>query len=168
MLSRAPSAASDLARALPDTVAADSAPSDSLRRADSLRATALRADSLARARDAARPDFRAFWPRFLAAAERGPDALRPLAAFSDRLPADDFAALYARAFEDDVFTPRVRALTARDFRREGTARSVSVLVGFDSEGAVVPQDEAVTESSVTLAFEIVGGAYRLVEIASAG
>ena len=138
-------------------------------RLDSLRRDSLGRDSLAPApappppADAAPagPDFRAFWPRFRAAVEAGPDRAAGLAAFSDRLPRDRWADTWARAF-DGPFRPGVLALTARDFARDGEARRATVVVGYDADGAVVRQDEAVRESRLALRFEVVDGAYRLV------
>ena len=128
---------------------------DSLR-ADSLRRDSLRADSLAQA---ARPDFRAFFPRFRAAAEAGTAA----GLATDGVDRDLLAAALAPPFRAGVL-----ALTARDFAREGTARTAVVVVGYDTEGRVVPQDEADTESAVVLRFDVVDGAYRLVAVDLAG
>lgn len=157
-----------------DTVYADSGlfvdPSlrlDSLR-ADSLRRDSLRQDSLARAVPAD-PDFRTFWPEFRRAVESGPDAVRQLASFSGRLGEAAFDEwLHDAAFGDGPFRSRVLALTPRDFERDGTAREVLILIGYNADGDVVPEDEAETESSVSLRFEVVGDAYRLVEISPAG
>ncbi|WP_412060244.1 hypothetical protein [Rubrivirga sp. IMCC45206] len=128
---------------------------DSLR-ADSLRRDSLRADSLAQA---ARPDFRAFFPRFRAAVQAGTAA----ALATDGVDRELLAAALAPPFRAGVL-----ALTARDFAREGTARTVSVIVGFDVEGTVVPVDEADTESAAFLRFDVVDGAYRLVAVDLAG
>ncbi len=157
-----------------DTVYADSGlfvdPSlrpDSLRR-DSLRRDSLRADSVRQAR-AARPDFRPFWPGFLRAVRSGPDAVAALTAFSDVLPRDAFDdALYPAVFSDGPFRDGLLGLTARDFRRDGTRRAVTVTVGYDADGRVVREDEAVTESAAVLTFDVVDGAYRLVRIDLAG
>ena len=139
---------------------------DSLR-ADSLRRDSLRQDSLARA--AARPDFRTFWPRFRRAVEVSRDSVAARTAFSDALPRAAFdSLLYDAAFADSLVRPRILALTARDFRRDGLRRDVTVTVGFDADGRSVPEDEAVTESAVVLTFDVVGGAYRLVRIQRAG
>ena len=153
-----------------DTVYADSGlfadPSlrpDSLG-ADSLRRDSLRQDSLRRAQ-AARPDFRTFWPDFRRAVQSGPDAVAALTAFSASLSRDDFdAALYPGVFEEGPFRDGVLDLTARDFRRDGPRRIVTVTVGYGADGDVVPEDEAVTESAAVLTFDVVGGAYRLVRI----
>lgn len=140
---------------------------DSLR-ADSLRRDSLRQDSLRQAQ-AARLDFRSFWPEFLRAVRSGPEAVAALTAFSDALPRDAFdETLYPAAFEDEAFRAGVLDLTARDFRREGTRRVVAVTVGFDADGEVVAEDEAVTESAAILAFDVVDGTYRLVRIDLAG
>lgn len=126
---------------------------------DSLRAdSATAGDSLAPA--ASGPDFRAFWPRFQRALRSRPDSV---AALSRLRP----GSAPAEAVEGP-FLDRALALTARDFRRDGPARDVQIRVGYDAEGAVVREDEAVTESSVALRFEVVEGAYRLVRVDVAG
>ncbi len=152
-----------------DTVYADSGPFvDPRLRPDSLRLDSLRRDSLARdsvRRAVAAPDFRVAWPAFVAAIRRDRAAVRALAAFSDRLPEADFPALYDAALGPGPFRDGVLALTARDFRRAGTARQATVTVGYGADGHVVPEDEAVTESTATLRFDVVDGAYRLVGLA---
>lgn len=157
-----------------DTIYADSGlyvdPSlrlDSLR-ADSLRRDSLRRDSLVRGA-AARPDFRTFWPAFVEAVRQGPAAVAARTAFSASLTREEFDAMvYEHAFGADPFRAGVLALTARDFERDGTAREARVVVGYGADGEIVPQDEAETESSVGLRFEVVDGAYRLVRVAFAG
>lgn len=154
-----------------DTVYADSGlfvdPSlrpDSLR-ADSLRRDSLRLDSLARAADVTAPDFRTFWPRFRAALEDGPAAAAPFVALEDA--GEPVEATLARVLEG-AFLDGALALTARDFRRDATSRTARVVVGYDADGNVVPQEEALTESSVTLRFDVLEGAYRLVGLEVAG
>lgn len=139
---------------------------DSLR-ADSLRRDSLLQDSLARV-EARRPDFRAFWPTFREAIEEGLEAASARAAFSDSLARADFEDTWFPALAEPPFRAGVLALTARDFRREGTRRTASVTVGYDAEGRVVREDEAVTESSLILTFDVVDGAYRLVRAQIAG
>ena len=156
-----------------DTVYADSGLfADPRLRPDSLRADSLRRDSLRQdsiARVPARPDFRAFWPRFRRSVQAGRDSVAARTAFSDALPRAAFdSLLYDAAFADSLVRPRVLALTARDFRRAGTRREVTVTVGFDAEGRPVREDEAVTESAVVLTFDVVDGAYRLVRVRPAG
>ncbi|WP_420457199.1 hypothetical protein [Rubrivirga sp.] len=161
-------------RAAPfDSVYADSGLfSDPRFRPDSVRADSLRRDSVAkdsaRLAEGARPDFRTAWPAFRAAVRQGRAAVRAQAAFSDAFPEADFPDLYGAAFAEGPFRDGVLALTARDFRRDGTARQATVTVGYDASGAVVPEDEAVTESSVVLRFDVVDGAYRLVRVVRAG
>lgn len=123
--------------------------------ADSLRADSLLVaapDSL----DAplAPLDFAAAWAEFRSAAVAGrAGALaRP----------DDRDALEAAL--EPPFRERVLALTPRDFVRDGTRRTATVRVGFDAAGRVVPEDEAVRDAAVTLAFDVVEGAYRLVAL----
>lgn len=157
-----------------DTVYADSGlfvdPSlrlDSLR-ADSLRRDSVRLDSLTRATPAA-PDFRRFWPRFQSAVRRDRAAVAALAAFSGTMTRDEFDEIYYdAAFRDGPFREKVLALTPRDFERDGTARRVWIVVGFDVDGEIVPEDEADTESGLELRFDVVDGAYRLVGLALAG
>ena len=148
-----PAAFGDTARPAPlDTVYADSA----LFEDPALDSLAV---DTARAAPAA-PDFRAFWPRFRAAVragrgggaelatERGAEALRTLG-----------PTVFADPFLDGVL-----ALTARDFRRDGAARAATVTVGYDRAGVVVAEDEAVREATATLRFDVVDGAYRLVDL----
>ena len=147
----------------------DSLHADSLRR-DSLTASAsrFRQDSLRRA-EAARPDFRTFWPAFQAAVRRDRAAVAALAAFSERFSRADFDGdLYAAAFAEGPFRDGALALSARDFRRDGTRRQASVVVGYDRDGRVVRQDEAAREEAVVLTFDVVDGAYRLVGVEPPG
>ena len=103
---RAPSAAFDTVYA--DTALFVDARADSLAavRADSLRRDSLRQDSLARA-EAARPDFRAFWPRFRTAVAGGRDGVAARTAFSEALPHETFDLLYEVAFEPGPFQERI-------------------------------------------------------------
>ena len=140
---------------------------DSLRR-DSLRRDSLRADSLRRAPEARAPDFRTFWPAFRTAIERGEEAVAGLSAFSAGFERESLEWRYGAAFGAEPFRSRALALTPRDFRPDGTAWEARLVVGYDAGGAVVPQDEAVTESRVTLRFDVVGGAYRLVALDPSG
>ena len=154
----------------PDTSVLDLVRLDSLRR-DSLRADSLRADSVRQSEPVspAAPDFRAFWPRFQAAVREGRPAVARLAAFSDGLERSAFDGhLFEAVFGSEPFRSRVLALGPRAFERDGTRRAVTVLVGYDTDGEVVPEDEAETESAVTLAFDVVDGAYRLVALRLAG
>ncbi|MAQ92298.1 MAG: hypothetical protein CMM84_02025 [Rhodothermaceae bacterium] len=158
-----------------DTVYADSGLfSDPRLHPDSLRADSLRRDSLARdsalqaAAAPVAPDFRTAFPAFLAAVREGRSAVRARTAFSDALPEADFPMLYDAAFGEGPFRDGILALTARDFRREGTARVATVTVGYDGDGNVVREDEALTESAVILTFDVVEGTYRLVRIDLAG
>lgn len=158
-----------------DTVYADAALADSLR-ADSIAAGgAMPADSVAASGPAAAPapDFRAFWTAFRAAVRTGrraavtpfalvgPGGIAP-AAWPDAATA---------VLGDDVRAPLL-ALDATALRRDGDARVATVIVGYDGEGNVVPQDEADTDSAVVLRFETVAGAdgpaWRLVRVDVAG
>ena len=156
-----------------DTLYADLALADSLR-ADSLAAAdSLRADSLAAAPPAAAPDFRAFWTSFQAAVRTGRRAaVAPLALVGPGGIAPAAWPDLAAAFLGDDVRPLLIALDATALRREGDARTATVTVGYDGAGNVVPQDEADTDSSVILRFEIVeaedGAAWRLVRVDVAG
>ena len=157
-----------------DTVYADAAFADSLR-ADSLAAVdSLRADSLAAAPAAApAPDFRTFWTSFRAAARTGRRAaVAPLARVGAGGIATGDWPDAAAAFLDEPFRTPLLALDAAALRRDGEARVARVVVGYDAEGNVVPQDEADTDAAVLLRFEIVTGddgpAWRLVRVDLAG
>lgn len=156
-----------LESAAPDTAGIAEAQRDSLTRADALRRDSLRQDSLARA-EAARPDFRVFWPRFRTAVLGGRDGVAARTAFSDDLPPEAFELLYEVAFGPGPFRDGLQRLSARDFRRDGTRREAVVVVAYDADGRVVPEDEGVTESGLVLAFDVVDGAYRLVGLQLAG
>ncbi len=134
---------------------------------DRLGADTLDANSLETAAPAG-PDFRTFWPAFRDAVRDGRAAVVAHTEFgADGMSRDRFdetiAAVLTPPFRDGVL-----ALTARDFRIRGAARDVSVTVGFDAGGDVVPEDEAVTERSVRLRFEPRDGAYRLVGLEVVG
>ncbi len=146
-----------------DSLRADSLRRDSLR-ADSLRQDSLRRDSVTRAEPAAAaPDFRTFWPRFQTAFRAGLEPTLALAQLSADLSRRDVEAA-VEAASGAPFRAGVRALSPRDFRRDGTARQATVTVGYDRDGAIVPQDEAVTEAALTLSFDVVEGGYRLVAV----
>lgn len=133
-------------------------------RLDSLRADSVAADST-RAPAPAGPDFRAFWPQFRAAAREGRAAVADLTLVGEGgVPRAQLDALHEPAFEG-LYREGVLDLTARDFRRDGPAREVAVVVGYDAAGRVVPEDEAVRETSLVLRFRPVDGAYRLVRLA---
>ena len=70
--------------------------------------------------------------------------------------------------EDAAFRQRVLEAGPERYRRDGMRREVYVVVGYDMDGNVVPEDEAETESSLGLVFDVVGGAYRLVRVEAAG
>ena len=156
----APGGAAGAPRPAPlDTAYADSG----LHAEHALRPDSLGADTADADPPAAPPDFRAFWPRFRDAvrAGRGVDALVApggAAAFEAAAPV-----ALAPPFRDGVL-----ALGARDFRRAGTGREATVRVGYDRAGAVVAEDEAVREATATLRFDVVDGAYRLVDLRTAG
>ena len=124
----------------------------------------LAADSLARppapAADST-PDFEAFWADFRAAVRSGRRAN------VEALVAGDQTEALAAALGEPFRTPLL-ALAPRDLARVGAARVATVVVGFDAEGRVVPEDEADTDSAVVLRFEVVGAAWRLVRADLAG
>ena len=112
---------------------------------------------------AAAPSFDVFWPQFQASVRSGNVSAVTGYAWTGEggLGAVDLDGAYITAFTEP-FKTAVLALTPRDFRREGTARSVRVVVGFDGEGRVVPEDEADTDRSIRLRFDAVGDRYRWV------
>ena len=127
-------------------------PGDSLR-GDTLGLGPAEPDSLAAPDapappDVAPPDFAPAWRAFLDG--------RDLAA------SPDVARVAARALAPP-FEPAVRDASPRAFQRDGARRTATVRVGFDAAGAVVPQDEAVRDSTLRLVFDLVDGAYRLVD-----
>ena len=71
------------------------------------------------------------------------------------------------AFEGAIGERFLSAEPAR-YRRDGTRRTLSVVVGFDGEGEVVPEDEAETESGAVYTFDLVDGEYRLIRLDLAG
>ena len=125
----------------------------------------VRVDTVAAAADtvAAPPSFDAFWPQFQASVRSGNVGAVTRYAWTDEggLGAVDLDSAYITAFTEP-FKTAVLALTTRDFRREGAARSVRVVVGFDGAGRVVPEDEADTDRAIRLRFDAVGGRYRWV------
>ena len=70
--------------------------------------------------------------------------------------------------EDPAFSQRVLEAGPERYRRDGTRREVYVVVGYDLDGNIVPEDEAETESSLGLVFDVVDGAYKLVRVEPAG
>ena len=68
------------------------------------------------------------------------------------------------ALDDGPFREGLLALSPRDLQRDGTARVARVVVGYDAAGAVVPQDEADTDRTLALRFDVVDGAYRVVGV----
>lgn len=140
---------------------------------DSLAAGAPAADSAARAPAAVRdttPDFGRFWAAFRTAARSGRRSdVAGLAVVGPGGVARDVWPQAASALTTEPFRTPLLALDARSLAYDGAARTASLLVGFDTNGAVVPQAEAETDSAVLLRFEIVdapgGRAWRLVGFA---
>ncbi|HIG74115.1 MAG TPA: hypothetical protein EYQ24_05960 [Bacteroidetes bacterium] len=108
----------------------------------------------------AAPDFAPFLSEFKRALQTG-------AAERYAAPGLDDADL-AFLVDDPAFRQRFLAAPPDRYRREGTRREVYVVVGYDLEGNVVPEDEAETESGLGLVFDVVDGAYRLVRVSAAG
>lgn len=108
----------------------------------------------------AAPSFEPFLREFKVALQNG--RARDLAASG--LSAEDLAAVA----DDAAFRQRVLAAGPDRYRRYGTRRETYLVVGYDADGAIVPEDEAVTESAVGLIFDVVEGEYRLVRIERAG
>ncbi len=106
------------------------------------------------------PSFAPFLTEFKVALQNG--SARGLAA--PGLSAEDLAAV----MDDPAVQQRVLAAGVDRYRREGTRREVYVVVGYDTDGNVVPEDEAETESGVGLVFDVVEGSYRLVRVERAG
>ena len=129
--------------------------------------TSVTADTLATSPEASgdatpAPTFEPFLREFKVALQEG--GARRYAAIGSSLTADDLAALTA----DPAFQQKVLAAGPDRYRRYGNRRETYVVVGFDADGNIVPEDEAVTESGLGLVFDIVDGAYRLVRIERAG
>ncbi|MEM6326083.1 MAG: hypothetical protein AAF791_03100 [Bacteroidota bacterium] len=97
-----------------------------------------------------------------------------LAQFKQALQTGDVEAFAAEGVDvwvlanDPAFQQQVLAAPPDQYSREGTRRETWVVVGFDVEGNVVPEDEADTESGLGLVFDVVDGAYRLVRVDMAG
>ncbi|MEL6614433.1 MAG: hypothetical protein AAFQ43_01770 [Bacteroidota bacterium] len=108
----------------------------------------------------AAPSFEPFLREFKVALQTG--RVADLAAKG--LPAADLAAVA----DDADFRPRILSAGADRYRRYGTRREAYLVVGYDADGAVVPEDEAVTESALGLVFDVVDGEYRLVRVERAG
>ncbi len=137
----------------------------------------LLADSVAEAApDVARdstPDFGRFWTAFRAAARSGrrADAATLAVVGPGGIARADWPQA-AEAITTEPFRAQIAALDARSLDYDGPARTATLTVGFDAEGNIVPEDEADTDSSVILRFEIVeapgGRAWRLVRADIAG
>jgi len=109
------------------------------------------------------PDFAPFWTGFQAAVRSGNvDAVTRYAKIGEvGLGLVDVDRAYITAFTEP-FKTAVLSLSPRDFERAETAREVRVVVGFDADGRVVPEDEADTDSAIQLRFDVVDGRYRWV------
>ena len=106
------------------------------------------------------PTFEPFLRDFKEALQTG-DAERFAA---PALSASDLALV----LDDDAFRQRVLEAGPDRYRRDGMRREVYVVVGYDMDGNVVPEDEAETESGLGLVFDVVEGAYKLVRVEPAG
>jgi hypothetical protein len=127
----------------------------------------LASDSLVRTAEApadSAPDFDAFWAAFRAAVRSGRGgSIEALASGPAVVRSESAGDAFAEPFRSGLL-----ALTARDLARDGAARVAVATVGYDAGGDVVPEEEAETDSSAILRFEIVGNAWRLVRIDLAG
>ena len=110
----------------------------------------------------AAPSFAPFLSEFKVALQNG--TARRHAALGDDLSPEALAFVA----DDPAFRQKILAAGADRYRRYGTRRETYVVVGYDREGNVVPEDEAETESGAGLVFDIVDGEYRLVRIDLAG
>ena len=137
--------------------ALDTVYADTLAFADSLRADSLAAaDTLAAARA---PEAAPLWAAVQAAVRA-----RRRAAWDDLTAGTAGAALAWEVLADGPFRDGLLALDARDLRRDGTARVARVVVGYDADGRVVPQDEADRDRALTLRLDVVDGAYRVTRV----
>jgi hypothetical protein len=115
-------------------------------------------------------DFPAFWTAFQGALQGGGrQAIASLTQMgAGGIAEGDFDdGLLPSVTDADVRAAFLR-LTPRDFERDGARRTGTVMLGYDGEGTLVPIDEAETESSVSLTFDVVNGDYRLVSFQVAG
>ena len=140
--------------------ASDSTLTDSLVIADS--ADVALVDSVA----APPPDFNAFWTQFQAAVRSGRvGAVTQYAKLGgDGIGLVDIDKAYISAFTEP-FKSAVLSLSPRDFERDSLAREIRVVVGYDADGRVVPEDEADTDSAILLRFDVINGRYRWVGFA---
>lgn len=139
--------------------------------ADSIRADTLRADSVEVAvEDSAAapppPEFDAFWIQFQAAVRSGNvNAVTRYAKLGEEgIGLADIDQAYIKAFSEP-FRSALLALSPRDFERDSVAREIQVVVGFDENGRVVPEDEADSDESIRLRFDVIDGRYRWVGFA---
>lgn len=80
--------------------------------------------------------------------------------------------LDANAFEETIFPivfrgemgDRFLDVEPSDVERSGTQRRITLHVGYDREGNVVPPEEAYTEAAATLTFDQTAEGYRLVRV----
>lgn len=142
------------------------APDDTSALVDSTRADTLETDSVeVVAADTAAaippPDFDAFWIEFQAAVRSGNvGAVTRYAKLGEEgIGLEDIDQAYIKAFTEP-FKSAVLSLSPRDFERDETARKIRVVVGFDENGRVVPEDEADRDRAIQLQFDVVNGRYR--------
>lgn len=79
------------------------------------------------------------------------------------VPATDLDLLWVLV-ESGPFRDGLLALAPRDLRRDGSARTARVVVGYDAAGQIVPQDEAETDRALAVRFDAVDGVYRIVGV----
>ncbi len=109
------------------------------------------------------PDFGPFWTAFQASIRSGNvNAVTRFATLGeDGVGLANVDQAYIKAFTGP-FKNAVLSLSPRDFERDETAREIRVVVGFNAEGRVVPEDEADTDEGIRLRFDVVNGRYRWV------
>lgn len=110
--------------------------------------------------------FSVFLRDFQAAVRTGdPAALSSLVAFREGgLDAAGFNdRIYPSVFQGEMRDPLLKAVPS-DFERRGPQRVITLHVGYDREGNVVPPEEAYTEAAATLTFDDSPDGYRLVRV----
>lgn len=112
---------------------------------------------------AAPPNFDPFWTTFQAAIRSGVVSAVTYQALlgEEGIGLAEIDHAYITAFTEP-FKSVVLSLSPRDFERDGTAREIRVVVGYDENGRVVPEDEATTDAGIVLRFDVVNGRYRWV------
>lgn len=126
---------------------------------DPSRADSRAADTAAVAEARQVPDVGPVWQAVQEAARR-----RQRAAWDAATGQAPGASLAWEALDGGPFLDGLLALTPRDLRRDGSARMARIVVGYDADGRVVPQEEAERDRTLTLRLDVVDGAYRVVDV----